>query len=131
MWKDLERELDTGSSVNLPPAATPVKVSEVSSRAGRVRVVGKVVELGEDRLLLDDGTGSVRVLFEDLSRVEDLETGVTVRVFGSPLSLEEGFELHAEIVQRLDELDLDLYREVREETKKFEDIVKSDRRENL
>lgn len=131
MWKDLERELDTGSPVNLPPAATPVKVSEVSPRAGRVQLVGKVVELSEDRLLLDDGTGSVRVLFENLSRVEDLDAGVTVRVFGSPLSLEEGFELHAEIVQRLDELDLDLYREVREETKKFEDIVKSDRREDL
>ncbi|KXA97305.1 hypothetical protein AKJ38_01555 [candidate division MSBL1 archaeon SCGC-AAA259I14] len=57
--------------------------------------------------------------------VENLDSESTARVFGSPLSSKEGVELHAEIVQRLDKLDLELYKKVREETKKFQKIVES------
>lgn len=130
VWKEIEEELETGTHVNLPPPASPVKASEVSAQTERVQIVGKVVELDEKRLLLDDGTGTIQVLFEDPSTVENIESGSTVRVFGPPLSSKEGVELHAEIIQRLDKLDLELYREIREEIKKFENIVKDKRRDN-
>lgn len=90
--------------------------------------MGEVVELNEEKLFLDDGTGTIRVSFEEPSMVENLDSGSTVRVFGSLLSLREGYELDAGIVQLLDDLDLDLYREVREEIKKFESEMKNKRR---
>ncbi|KXA89835.1 hypothetical protein AKJ57_04820 [candidate division MSBL1 archaeon SCGC-AAA259A05] len=124
VWKEIEGELDAGPSETLPEPAVPVDVSEVSSEEGKVQIVGEVVELDEKELFLDDGTGSIRVLFEDSSMVKDLDRGSAARVFGSSPSLGEGFGLRAEIIQPLDGLDLDLYREVREETKKLENDLK-------
>ncbi|KXA94321.1 hypothetical protein AKJ65_04810 [candidate division MSBL1 archaeon SCGC-AAA259E19] len=124
VWKEIEGELDAGPSETLPEPAVPVDVSEVSSDEGKVQIVGEVVELDEKELSLDDGTGGIRVLFEDPSMVKDLDRGSAARIFGSVSSLEEGFELRAEIIQPLDGLDLDLYREVREETKKLENDLK-------
>lgn len=103
------------------PPARPRRISEISEEDDQVRVVGLVVDDGESSLLLDDGTGRLNVLFDDPSSVEDVEVGSKIRVFGTPLSLEdEGFELHAEFFQDFDELDLDLYKRVREKVSKFE-----------
>lgn len=102
------------------PPAKPRRISEISEDDEQIQVVGLVVDEAESSLVLDDGTGSLNVLFEDPSLVSDVDVGSKVRVFGTPLSIEDSFEIHAEIVQGLDELDLDLYKKVREKVSKFE-----------
>lgn len=100
--------------------ARPRRISEIKTGDDRIQVVGLVVDKEEAELILDDGSGHLAVLFEDPSLIENVEVGSKVRVFGTPLSIGEAHELHAEIIQKLDDLDLDLYREVSHEIRKFE-----------
>ena len=102
------------------PPAKPRRISEISKEDEQVRVVGFIVDDGESSLLLDDGSGRLNVVFDDPSLISDVEVGNKIRVFGTPLSIDDGFELHAEIVQEFDDLDLDLYKEVREKVRKLE-----------
>lgn len=102
------------------PPAKLRRISEIKTGDDQVQVVGLVVHKEEAELLLDDGSGRLPVLFEDPAIVNDIDIGSKIRVFGPPLSVEDSYELHAEIIQKLEGLDLDLYKEVRHEEKKFE-----------
>jgi RNase P/RNase MRP subunit p29 len=107
-------------SIPIRGPAIPKRVSELRAGDERVRVVGMVVNKGESEFVLDDGSGQLTVLLEDPSLVVEIGVGSKVRVFGSPMEAEGGIELHADILQKADSLDLKLYEEVREEEKKLE-----------
>ncbi len=96
------------------------KISEIKIGDERVRVIGLVVDKKEAEFMLDDGSGRLTVVFDDPAVVEGVEIGSRVRVFGMPLNVAGAHELRAEIVQRVDGLDLGLYEEVRREVKKLE-----------
>ena len=96
------------------------RISEIKICDTYVRVVGVVVEKGESELVLDDGSGHLSVFFDDPSIISGLDVGCKVRVFGAPHRVGEAHELHADIVQRMDGLDLELHEQVRRELKKFE-----------
>ncbi len=100
--------------------AKPRKVSEIKTGDERVQVLGLVVDKKETDLILDDGTGTITVIFNDPALTKGLEIGSKVRVFGSPLNVADTHEIHADIIQHLDQLDLELYEQVRHEVKKFE-----------
>ncbi|MFQ6129680.1 MAG: hypothetical protein ACE5OT_02585 [Candidatus Hadarchaeaceae archaeon] len=96
------------------------KISEIKIGDDRVRVVGLIVDKKEAEFVLDDGSGRLTVVFDDPAVVEGVGIGSRVRVFGAPLSVAGAHELRAEIVQKVDGLDLGLYEEVRREVKKLE-----------
>jgi hypothetical protein len=100
--------------------AKPRKISEIKIGDSRVRVFGTVVDKKEAEFVLDDGSGRITVVFDDPALIEGIYVGSRVRVFGTPLNVGGAHELHAEIIQRADRLDLELYEEVRRELKKFE-----------
>jgi len=100
--------------------AKPRRISELRMGDERVRVVGLVVDKRDAEFTLDDGSGRLTVIFDDPAIAEGVEVGCKVRVFGAPLLVSGASELHADIVQRLDKLDLNLYREVREEAERLE-----------
>ncbi|KUO43368.1 MAG: hypothetical protein APU95_05815 [Hadesarchaea archaeon YNP_N21] len=95
-------------------------ISEVKAGEERVRVLGLVVDKKEAEFTLDDGTGQIVVICEDPKLGENVELGSKVRVYGIPLIAGGIRELRAEIVQRMNGLDLQLYDEMRREIKKFE-----------
>ncbi len=73
----------------------------------RVRILGKVVNKKDDILVLDDGTGVAEiVMMNDF----DVAIGETVRVFCRVLPLEEGYELRGELVQKMDDLNVELHK---------------------
>lgn len=109
-----------GFTPGLKPSAKPRRISEIKTADEQIRVVGLVVDKKESTLVLDDGTDRLDVLFEDPALVDGIEVGSKIRVFGTPLNIAGAHELHAEIIQNLDDLDLDLYREVMKELRKFE-----------
>lgn len=96
------------------------RISEIKLGDERVRVVGLVVDKRDQELSLDDGSGQLTVVFDDPSLAQGIEVGSKIRVFGLPLSAGGRLELKAEIVQKVDRLDLELYEEVRKEVRKFE-----------
>jgi OB-fold nucleic acid binding domain. len=81
--------------------AEPVEIEDIDPQADvRGRVVGSVIDLGEDSLTVDDGTGSVEV-FADDGQLDDVEEQDTVRILGRVLPAPEGFELQAEALHVL------------------------------
>lgn len=96
------------------------RICEVKIGDERVRVVGLVVDKRDAEFTLDDGSGRLTVIFDDPVLAEGVEIGSKVRVFGTPLSVAGTNELHADIAQRVDKLDLSLYNQVRQEAERLE-----------
>ncbi|MFW6385821.1 MAG: hypothetical protein ACOCZP_01550 [Candidatus Hadarchaeota archaeon] len=113
-----------GFSPGYKPSARPRRISEIKTADDQVQVVGLVVDKEESTLVLDDGSGSVNVLFEDPNLVEGIDVGSKVRVFGTPLNIGDTHEIHATIIQNQEGLDLDLYKEVMEKIRNFQKYIK-------
>ncbi len=100
--------------------ARPRIISEIKIGDERVKIVGLVVDKRDTEFTLDDGSGRLIVVFDDPALAETVDMGAKVRVIGTPLSVAGTNELYAEISQRVDGLDLNLYSEVRREAEKLE-----------
>jgi len=78
----------------------------------RVRIFGRVIDVSNGVLVVDDGSSNSQIALGNLS--VDVNPGDMVRVFARVLPVEEGFELHAEIVQNMKGLNVELYKKVKE-----------------
>lgn len=91
-------------------AAAEKPINEIKPDDIRVRVVGKVVDKNDEYVVIDDGTGRINVVTDK----PDFSPGTTVRVIGRIFASEQGLELRSETIQDINNLDLKLYRQVRE-----------------
>lgn len=92
--------------------AAPTSIEDISpEQGGRVRILGTVLEVRDDSIMIDDGTGTTEVFVNEEDR-ESLQDGQRVRVFGRVLPTPDSFEIQGEIVQDMSELDMDLYEDV-------------------
>ena len=100
------------------------KISEITPEDLFVRILGTVAEKRETELVLQDEDGSrITVFADDPELFSEIGEGSLVRVFGTPLVHGERREIRAEIVQRMDGLDLRLYREAVKEMEKLKRMV--------
>jgi len=99
------------------------KISEISPEDGRVRILATVVEVGEADLVVADETGTITCLVDNPSLLKDIRPGSVVRIFGFPLRSGE-IRLQADIIQRMDSLNVHLYREVQREISRLEEELK-------
>ena len=77
----------------------------------RVRLLGRVIGKSGGTLVLDDGTGKADIVADETDAAEkDL-----IRVFARVLPLENGYELRAELIQKMDKIDEELYRKLTSE----------------
>lgn len=91
------------------------KIEEVNPEVDlKVKLVGFVVDKKDNTIVLDDGSGKVKVWIDTPESMENLSINQLVRVFGSILSTENGFELKADAIQDLSGLDINLYKKVEE-----------------
>ena len=85
------------------------KISEISPEKDiRVRLLGRVIGKIDGTIVIDDGTGRADIVAEEFSA----ETNDIIRVFARVLPLESGYELRAEIIQKMDKMDIELYNKV-------------------
>lgn len=96
------------------------RISEISSTDGRLRVLGTVVDVGEADLIIADETGQISCLVNDPSILKDIRPGSIVRVFGFPIGTGE-IKLQVDIIQKMDGLNVQLYREVQQEISRLEE----------
>jgi hypothetical protein len=85
------------------------KISEIRPEDVRVKVLGTVIDKNGSRLVMDDGTGRIEVVFDEHV---DVKLNQLVRVFGRVIPLEDGFEIQSEILQDMSLLDMDLLKKV-------------------
>ncbi len=91
------------------------KIIEINPETdSKVKIMGFVVDKKEDTLILDDGSGKVRVFFDLPSVTERIEINQLIRIFGSVVPTENGFDVKADIIQDLSGLDINLYKKVEE-----------------
>lgn len=90
-------------------AAFEKKISEISKDDVRVRLLGLVIDKKGSTIVLDDGTGSINVMFAE---PVETEANKRVRVFGKVMPAEKGFEIQGEILQDMSKVDFDLYKKV-------------------
>lgn len=73
----------------------------------RIRILGQVI--GKDNTLtVDDGTAKAEIIAEQ-EQMDKVNVGDTVRIFARVMPLEDGYELQGEIVQKMNDLNIDLY----------------------
>ena len=72
----------------------------------RIRVVGRIKSIKNNRAILEDGTDEMTLLFDNPT---NLQPGKQVRVFGRP----DKNALVVELVQDMDKLDIDVYNKVK------------------
>jgi len=83
----------------------PREISKINTKTdGKVAIVGKVVESGDGKFILDDGKVKAEISFEG-----EVKTNKMVRVFCSVVE----DKLKADIVQSLEGLDLNLFKRVK------------------
>ncbi len=79
----------------------------------RARVLGTVIEKKEDSIILDDGTKSVEV-FVDNQNLVSINVKDLLRIYGRILPSPEGFEIQAEFIQNMNNLNLEVYSKIKE-----------------
>jgi hypothetical protein len=107
-------------SIPIRKPAKLKKISEIRASDERVKVVGLVVNKGDSEFVLDDGSGQLVVILDEPEATQGITVGSRVRVFGNPMEAEGGLEFHADILHKVDGLDLQLQEQVREEWKRLE-----------
>ncbi|MDI6826163.1 MAG: hypothetical protein QMD36_03145 [Candidatus Aenigmarchaeota archaeon] len=91
------------------------KIEEINPEVDlKVKILGFVVDKIEDAIVLDDGSKKIRVFVDNPAIVEKININQLIRVFGSTLQTEDGFEIRADVVQDLSNLSIDLYKKVEE-----------------
>ncbi|MBC5792520.1 MAG: hypothetical protein H8Z69_00620 [Nanohaloarchaea archaeon] len=94
-------------------AAKPKTIDEVDSQRDiRVRITGTVIDLEEESVTLDDGTGSVEIFMQE-DDIAEVEESQKVRVLGRVLPTPDGFEVQAEVVHDLSNVDFDKFSKVK------------------
>src|SRR3989338_3461465 len=85
----------------------------------KVKIIGVVVDKKQDAIMVDDGSGRVKIFVDFPILVEKLDVNQLVAVFGSTLPLENGFDIRAEVIQSLNGLDINIYKKVDDLYKKL------------
>ena len=88
-------------------------ISEISENDFRVRILGNVISLDNEKkeCVIDDGTGEALAFFESSEQLESLETGTPARIIGKiRKNRDDGNKpgIDVEIVQDMNMIDLEL-----------------------
>jgi len=87
--------------------AVEKRIGEITSEDGRVSVIGTLIDKGEGKITVDDGSGTIEVMFD--GNIENIQVGKPVRVIGkvSP----DGF-IAGEAIQDFSGFNIQLYKEL-------------------
>jgi len=94
-------------------AAVPKNIEDIDPRTDiRARISGTVIDMGEESLKIDDGTGSTEVFMRE-EQFEEVDENSRLRVLGRVLPTPDSFEVQAEAVHHLEEDEAELYDRVK------------------
>ena len=104
--------------IQLPAIET--SISNINDgTVNKIRVVGSIVSIVENGFILDDTTGAIKII-ADKSFGNSLAEKDSIQVIGRVLKIEDGYGIRADFVNKLDGINLKLYRKVNNAIKKDE-----------
>ena len=77
----------------------------------RVRITGVIIDKTPNSLVVDDSSANAEILAQE-ELTKDFKQGDTVRVFCRVTALEKGYQLQAELIQNMNDLDIEKYRKI-------------------
>ncbi len=89
-------------------------IAEISENDKRIRIIGIVVDVGNDYIVVDDGTGKIEVSVSEFHG----KMGDMIKVIGRVLASNGKITIMCECYQLLKNFNLKLYKEAREIVKK-------------
>jgi len=92
----------------MEPSYREKQIKNLQKEDMLVALSGIIVSKEINSFVLDDGTGSIGVFFDELQQGEE----GYIRVFGRLSSSEEGMEIQADFVQDLGNIDKKLHKKV-------------------
>ena len=84
------------------------KIGDITMEDSRVSFIGTLVDKEEGKIAVDDGSGSIEILFEE-EIIKNFKTGNVVRIIGK---VSEGL-VNGEAIQDFSKFNIDLYKEVK------------------
>jgi hypothetical protein len=91
------------------------KIPEINPEVDlKVKILGFVVDKKENTIMVDDGSGKVSIFVDEASLLDSININQLIRVLGSTLPTEDGFEIKADAIQDLSNLNINLYKKVEE-----------------
>ncbi len=95
-------------------ASVPVTIKNISSDHVRVSITGTIVSKNDSiySFMVDDGTGTIVVITNDIDRFKELREGQFVRVLGRTWGEADETELQADIIQDFSKIDKELWKKV-------------------
>ena len=95
-----------------PAVLTTIK--ELNKDMLRVSLVGTVVSRNSEiySFLLDDGTGTINVIMNDIERFNEVKEGKILRVFGKVWGEDNEIEIQGDLIQDFSKIDMNLFKKV-------------------
>lgn len=90
-------------------------IKEIQPTTGKIAISGTVLTRDEKHLVVDDGTGSIGVILTD----HPAPLGEYLRVFGTVIPDDAGYQLQADLVQDLSNIDKIAHKNVKEKLRKI------------
>ncbi len=86
------------------------QISKIAESDVRVSVLGTIIDKQNDFIMIDDGTGRIKISFQDVK----FDLNQLVRVFGRVIPTPSGSELQGEVIQDMSKLDLSLFKKIQQ-----------------
>lgn len=91
------------------------KINEIQQDDIRVKVLGRVIDKTDNIFIIDDGSAKAEVLYDQDIIKKDFKIGDNLKLFARVLLSEpSNVQLQAEAIQNINDLNLDLYRRIKE-----------------
>ncbi|GEM_PF-4518960 len=89
-------------------------IKDIDDTFLRCRILGKIIEIKDVSLIIDDGTGIIEVIFnEDITKNRtSFEVGKDVLIFGKVINIDNQYKIFADIIRDVDDLSLKHYRKI-------------------
>ncbi len=99
---------------------TEKRIIDLDEMDSKVKIMGFLVDKKENTIVLDDGSGKIKIFTDATNVIDNLNINQFIRIFGSIIPVENDIEIRADIVQDLSGLNIDLFKKTKELYNKLE-----------
>ena len=96
------------------------KISEINEKDSRIKIIGTVLDVDENKITVDDGSGNIDILLGEYSKIDSrfIKIGDLIKIFGRVYS-KDSIKVFGDVAQVINGLDIKKYLEIKSKMKKL------------